>query len=325
MIRRMHPNRGEIAELDADEHVTLVDVDVDIQRRMEEDVTVVKDINDVEPTVFHDKDVTMTMAQTLIKLKAKKARLLDEPMAKRLQDEEIVQVAMQEKHLNNIKKYQSLKRKPISIAQARRNMVVYLKNIAGYKIQHFKGMTYGQVRTIFEREYNKVQTFLNSDRNEKPTKKRVAKETLLQESFKRIREEVEVLCSHSTQQEETPIVDLAKISEEDVQNMLQIVPMAEFKVEALQMMYSGSFKDTRTIQLCGSCILKVEYIKYLQQQEEDTEVARDLVMKIFLKANQPKSKSLDHPPTDQAELVLLVQINVVREKDAAAEEIKKLL
>nr|GFD58840.1 hypothetical protein [Tanacetum cinerariifolium] len=40
---RMHPNRGKIVELDADEDVTLVDVDnaveidADIQGRMEED------------------------------------------------------------------------------------------------------------------------------------------------------------------------------------------------------------------------------------------------------------------------------------------------
>nr|GFA41210.1 hypothetical protein [Tanacetum cinerariifolium] len=41
-----------------------------------------KDVNAVEPTVFDDEEVTMTMAQTLIKMKAKKARLLDKQMAK---------------------------------------------------------------------------------------------------------------------------------------------------------------------------------------------------------------------------------------------------
>nr|GEX22243.1 retrotransposon protein, putative, Ty1-copia subclass [Tanacetum cinerariifolium] len=45
---------------------------------------------------------------------------------------------MQEKHLDNIRKYQSLKRKPISIAQAMKNMIVYLKNMVGYKMEHFK-------------------------------------------------------------------------------------------------------------------------------------------------------------------------------------------
>nr|GEU79467.1 hypothetical protein [Tanacetum cinerariifolium] len=87
-----------------------------------------------------------------------------------------------------------------------------------------------EVRPIFERKYNHVQTFLKSDRDEEPTKKRVAKETLLQVSFKKLRAEVEV---------------------EDVQNMLQIIPIAEFKVEALQVKYplinwEIYFKGSRT-------------------------------------------------------------------------------
>nr|GEY38469.1 hypothetical protein [Tanacetum cinerariifolium] len=36
-----------------------------------------------EPTVFDDEEVTITMAHTLIKMKAKKAKLLDEQMAQR--------------------------------------------------------------------------------------------------------------------------------------------------------------------------------------------------------------------------------------------------
>nr|GFA40757.1 hypothetical protein [Tanacetum cinerariifolium] len=87
---------GKITELDADEDVTLVDVDTavemdtDTKGRMEEDVTAVKEINVAEskPTVFDDEEVTMTMAQTLIKIKAEKARILDDQMAKRLHDEE---------------------------------------------------------------------------------------------------------------------------------------------------------------------------------------------------------------------------------------------
>nr|GEW78277.1 reverse transcriptase domain-containing protein [Tanacetum cinerariifolium] len=208
---------GGIAKLDADEDVTLVDVDtsvemdVDIQGRLEEKDEVndaAKEVSVAKPTVFDDEEVTMTMAQTLIKMKAKKARILDEQMAKRLHDKEVEADAR--KHLDNIMKYQNLKRKPIS------------------------------VRPIFEREYNKVQTFLKPDKDEEPAKKRGAKETLLQESFKKLRAEVEASGSHTTQQD-TPTVDPTEISEEDVQNMLQIVLMAEFKVEALQVKERLSF------------------------------------------------------------------------------------
>nr|GEU91024.1 hypothetical protein [Tanacetum cinerariifolium] len=342
--------RGEIVELDANEDVTLVDVDTtieidaDIQRRMEEDVTTVKEVNVAEPTVFDDEEVTMTMAQTLIKMN-------------------VIVEQMQEKHLDNIKKYQSLKRKPIFVAQARKNMIVYLKNMVGYKIQHFKGMTYDQVRPIYKIEYNSVQTFLKFDRDEEPTKKRAAKRTLLQESFKKLRAEVEVLSSSSTQQD-TPTVNPTKIYKEDVQNMLQIIPMVEFKVEALQVkedldalwrlvkerfstalptvdkekalwaeltrLYEPNADDVfwklqrymhypimwklhsnRGVHQVSSTtkrydiymLAKKDYplsnqvitlmLSLRLQVKKDSEMARDLVIKIFLKANQPKSKSLD--------------------------------
>nr|GEX12037.1 hypothetical protein [Tanacetum cinerariifolium] len=119
----------------------------------------------------------MTMAQTLIKMKSKKARLLDEQRAKRLHDEEVEQAAakekqeksdldkakglqqhydekhenidwnivakqIQEKHLDNIRKYRILKIKPVSIAQAWKNMIIYLKNMAGYKMEHSREKDY---------------------------------------------------------------------------------------------------------------------------------------------------------------------------------------
>nr|GEW44319.1 hypothetical protein [Tanacetum cinerariifolium] len=62
--------------------------------QMEDNVTVVKEINAAEPTVFNDEE-------------------------------------MQEKHADNIKKYKSLNKKPISVAQVKKNMIVYLKNKAG--------------------------------------------------------------------------------------------------------------------------------------------------------------------------------------------------
>nr|GEZ30338.1 hypothetical protein [Tanacetum cinerariifolium] len=50
-------------------------------------------ISTTEPTVFDNEDVKMKMAQTLIKLKAEKARILDEEIAQKLHDEEVRKVA----------------------------------------------------------------------------------------------------------------------------------------------------------------------------------------------------------------------------------------
>nr|GEW81965.1 retrovirus-related Pol polyprotein from transposon TNT 1-94 [Tanacetum cinerariifolium] len=54
-----------------------------------------------------------------------------------------------------------LKRKPLTQAQARRNMIVYLKNIAGFKMDYFKGMTYDEIIPLFEKHYNYNQAFLD--------------------------------------------------------------------------------------------------------------------------------------------------------------------
>nr|GFA61724.1 leucine-rich repeat protein [Tanacetum cinerariifolium] len=98
---------GRIEAIDADEDITLVDMETKIdlgaelqgrKERKDDDNAVAKEVNAVEPTVFDDKEVTMTMT------------------------------------------------KPISVAQARKNTIVYLKNIAGYKMEHFRGMTYDQVK-----------------------------------------------------------------------------------------------------------------------------------------------------------------------------------
>nr|GEU92400.1 hypothetical protein [Tanacetum cinerariifolium] len=103
--------------------------------------------------------------------------------------------------------------------------------MAGYKMKHFRGMTYDKVRLIFKREYKKLQTLFKRDKDvEEPKKKRVADETLLQKSFKKLRAD-EVSGFESTQ--EIPSNDPKEMTEEDVQNMLEIVPVSEFK-EAYQ-------------------------------------------------------------------------------------------
>nr|GFB20278.1 hypothetical protein [Tanacetum cinerariifolium] len=90
---------GKIEAIDADEDITLVDVEKDKEvvtmdaepqgRVDQEDVNAAcNGVNAVEPTIFDDEEVTMTMDQTLIKMKAKKAKLLDEQIAQKLHDEE---------------------------------------------------------------------------------------------------------------------------------------------------------------------------------------------------------------------------------------------
>ncbi|GKB47889.1 hypothetical protein Tco_0898642 [Tanacetum coccineum] len=62
------------------------------------------------------------------------------------------------------------------------------QNMTGYKMGYFKGMSYDEIRPIFKEEYNKIQTLFKKEIEVEKTKtKRIAEETLLQESFKKLR------------------------------------------------------------------------------------------------------------------------------------------
>ncbi|GJU67639.1 hypothetical protein Tco_1253898 [Tanacetum coccineum] len=142
----------------------------------------------------------------------------------------------QERQSGSMIRYHSFKKKPVTVAQARKNMMVYLKNMANYKMKYFKGMSYDQIRPIFEEEYRKVQTLFKKDSEvSKSEKKRVAEEALLQESFKKLRT-AQASGSEPFHQEKST-EEPKELSEEDLKKMLEIVPVEEFRVEALQTKY----------------------------------------------------------------------------------------
>ncbi|GJT13705.1 hypothetical protein Tco_0860747 [Tanacetum coccineum] len=92
----------------------------------------------------------------------------------------------------SVLRYHALKNRPVSIAQARRNMITYLKNQGGYKESYFKKMSYDDIRPIFERVWDHVNTFIP------------------------IGSEVEKDSSKPSERETSKIVEEEKVEEEDV-------------------------------------------------------------------------------------------------------------
>ncbi|GKB90186.1 hypothetical protein Tco_0962458, partial [Tanacetum coccineum] len=60
-------------------------------------------------------------------------------------------------------KYHTLQNRPFSKAEVRKNMCMYLKNHGGYKQSHFRGMSYEDIRPIFERVWDQNQAFVPKD------------------------------------------------------------------------------------------------------------------------------------------------------------------
>ncbi|GJY60303.1 hypothetical protein Tco_0460960 [Tanacetum coccineum] len=60
-------------------------------------------------------------------------------------------------------RYHTQKMKPKTVAQARNNMIKYLKNQGNYKLRDFKGMSYDEIRPIFEKVWDFNQQFVPMD------------------------------------------------------------------------------------------------------------------------------------------------------------------
>nr|GFB35178.1 hypothetical protein [Tanacetum cinerariifolium] len=74
------------------------------------------------------------------------ARELEAELNKNIDWNEVIDhMHRKQKEDNAVKRYQALKRKPQTEAQARKNMMIYLKNVAGFKMDYFKGMTYDDI------------------------------------------------------------------------------------------------------------------------------------------------------------------------------------
>nr|GEU36654.1 uncharacterized mitochondrial protein AtMg00810-like [Tanacetum cinerariifolium] len=59
-----------------------------------------------------------------------------------------------------VQRYQTIKKRPQTEAQARRNMMMYLKNTVDFKMDYFKGMSYDDIRPIFKAKFNSNIKFI---------------------------------------------------------------------------------------------------------------------------------------------------------------------
>nr|GEZ80796.1 putative ribonuclease H-like domain-containing protein [Tanacetum cinerariifolium] len=63
-------------------------------------------------------------------------------------------------------------------AQARRNMIMYLKNTAGFKLDFFKGKSYDDIRLIFEAKFNTNMEFLLKSKEQIEKEENMALESI---------------------------------------------------------------------------------------------------------------------------------------------------
>ncbi|GJV30420.1 hypothetical protein Tco_1386868 [Tanacetum coccineum] len=60
-------------------------------------------------------------------------------------------------------RYHAIQNRSFSKAEVRKNMCMYLKNQGGYKLSYFKGMSYEDIRPIFEKVWDQIHSFVPMD------------------------------------------------------------------------------------------------------------------------------------------------------------------
>nr|GEW27244.1 hypothetical protein [Tanacetum cinerariifolium] len=144
-------------------------------------------------------------------LKKKQHVEMDEEFARKLHKEinkdidwgmAIEHVKQKAKEDPAVQRYQVMKKRPQTEAQAQKNMIMYLKNVAGFRLDYFKGMSYDDIRPIFKAKFNSNMDFLLKTREQMEEEDRRAihsiNETSAQKAAKRrkLNEEVKDLNRH---------------------------------------------------------------------------------------------------------------------------------
>ncbi|GJW34586.1 hypothetical protein Tco_0054618 [Tanacetum coccineum] len=120
-------------------------------------------------------------------------------------------------------RYHALQNRPRSVAEVRKNMCIYLKNQGGYKMKHFKGMSYEDIRPI-----------AGQDVEEKPAKRQRTGEV-----------------SGSVQEQTDEELKTDELSQEQLHQMKIIVPEEGMHVEALQTKYPTLLGKFTLKRLCN--------------------------------------------------------------------------
>ncbi|GJW19305.1 reverse transcriptase domain-containing protein [Tanacetum coccineum] len=159
--------------------------------------------------------------------------------------------------------------KPKTIAQARRNMIKYLKNQGNYKITDFKGMSYNDIRPIFEKVWDFNQNIVpmdaehGSEKQESPAKEKssekvVEEEIGTQEELKQDVKEPAAKRKKSIPRKTTrKRQKLEEDAEKDeLKGFLDIVPREEAPIEVESISTKFPIVDWKT------CVLTETFMYY---------------------------------------------------------------
>nr|GEU74687.1 retrovirus-related Pol polyprotein from transposon TNT 1-94 [Tanacetum cinerariifolium] len=275
---------GIIANLDADEDVTLKDVAaIAMEVAIEKDAEIEENADDdeLEPAKLKEVVEVVTTAKLMTKMVTAASAIIttaDTPITTAtltaapstdrrrkgvvIRDpEETTPSIIIHSEPKSKDKGKEIMRKPQIEAQARKNMMIYLRNMAGFKMDYFKGMSYDDIRPIFEKYFNSNVAFLEKTKEQ-------------------LEEEESIALKRKTKSQAKKAAKKQKLDEE--------VPVVDYKIYT-----ENNKRYYKFIRADGSLQLFLSFLSLLRNfDKEDLEVLWQLFKERFA-SSKPKNFSDD--------------------------------
>nr|GEV30510.1 putative ribonuclease H-like domain-containing protein [Tanacetum cinerariifolium] len=326
-------NQGRMIDnLDKDDVVALMDdkeekkKEEDVKDDQEDEPAEVQEVVDVVTTaklitkVVTTASTTISAAEPQVPVAATTTvALMDEEYARKLHEElnkdidwdvAIEHVKQKAKEDLPVQRYQVMKKRPQTEAQARKNMIMYLKNVVGFILDYFKGMSYDDIRLIFEAKFNSnIKFLLKTTEQLKEEESRAIQsinETPAQKAAKRrkLNEEVEDLKKH---------LEIMPDEDDDIYteatSLTRKVPVVDYKI-----IHLNNKPHYKIIRANGTHQLYVSFLTLLKNfDREDLESLWSLVKERF-STSKPNNFSDDF---------LLTTLGAIFEKPDAQAQVWK--
>nr|GEX80162.1 hypothetical protein [Tanacetum cinerariifolium] len=194
--------------------------------------------------------------------------------------------------------------------QRRDYYMAVIRNNLGWKVKDFRGVTFKEVEAKFNSVWKQIKDFILMGSKEQDKRMQRKGLRLEQESVKKQKTSDEV-------PEEA--MSLEEVPEEKVKEMMQLVPIEEVYVEALQVKHPiNDWKDKEIFMLVEKDYplrkgLALVMINYKLQVKNYSQMSNDLILKIYKIANSPRQQ-------DQHDDVPVVLEPIVVDKDEDPKE-----
>nr|GEU65126.1 hypothetical protein [Tanacetum cinerariifolium] len=257
-----------------------------------------------------------------------------------------------------VHKFQSQQRKPWTKKQKMDYYMAVIRSNLGWKVKDFRGMTFKEVEAKFNSVWKQMEVFILMGSKEEAERIKRKGLSLEQESAKKRKTSEEVT-------EEAKSFD--EVPKEKVKEMMQLVPIEEVYVEALQVKHPiidwkvhtevqrSYWKISRLggssaieWKLYDSCevhhvtskdkeifmLVEKDYplkkglalvmISYKLQVENYSQMANDLILKIYKIANSPRLQGIEFPLADEVSTASEEGCHYPKKREATAMKIALL-